>query len=250
MRINILGSDISIRLGARKSGMAVKDISAKPNERNIRKFYAHMLEKAAKKSSGSIMFSPIGCVSGFPMLASAKIAAQETLKHLRGEGRHLKKIIFSVHNAKEAAAFNKGVISYLRHFTEDLSDRPFTTVDVIIEVKGGIVIIERSNPPFGFALPGGFVDNGETLEKAAQREAREETGLKVYGLKQFHTYSDPDRDPRFHTIGTVFIAKAKGRPRAGSDAAGARIVPLKDLKKYKFAFDHSKILKDYVKYKK
>ncbi|NTV29664.1 MAG: NUDIX hydrolase, partial [Candidatus Omnitrophica bacterium] len=97
---------------------------------------------------------------------------------------------------------------------------PYICVDIIIEVDGGIVIIERSNPPFGWALPGGFVDRGESLETAARREAREETSLELEELKQFRTYSDPARDPRFHTITTMFTARGVGTPKAGDDAKG------------------------------
>ncbi|HTZ11589.1 MAG TPA: NUDIX hydrolase [Candidatus Margulisiibacteriota bacterium] len=132
-----------------------------------------------------------------------------------------------------------------------MQNGPFTTVDAIIEMgDDSIVIIERSNPPFGFALPGGFVDYGESLEEAVTREAKEETGLALLELKQFHTYSDPSRDPRFHTIGTVFTAKAKGEPKAGDDAAGLRVVNLNDALKLEFAFDHKKIIQDYARYKK
>ncbi|CAD7773110.1 MAG: NUDIX domain protein [Candidatus Methanoperedenaceae archaeon GB37] len=95
---------------------------------------------------------------------------------------------------------------------------PIPTVDIIIEVSGGIILIKRKNPPYGWALPGGFVDYGESLEEAAVREAREETGLEVKLIRQFHTYSAPDRDPRQHTITTVYIAQAKGIPKAGDDA--------------------------------
>jgi ADP-ribose pyrophosphatase YjhB (NUDIX family) len=112
------------------------------------------------------------------------------------------------------------------------------------------VVIERSNPPFGFALPGGFVDYGESLEEAVAREAKEETGLILTEIKQFHTYSDPDRDPRFQTIGTVFIARAKGKPQAGSDARGLRLVKLNDLENLSFAFDHQRIIQDYLKYRR
>ena len=88
---------------------------------------------------------------------------------------------------------------------------PSPTVDLIIELPGHrIVLIERKNPPHGYALPGGFVDYGESLEDAARREALEETGLKVELVRQFHTYSDPSRDPRKHTITTVLIARAGG----------------------------------------
>src|SRR4030042_501652 len=82
----------------------------------------------------------------------------------------------------------------------------------------GIILIKRKNPPEGWALPGGFVDYGETLESAALRETKEETDLNVKLLRQFHSYSDPERDPRHHTVTIVFIAKAKGNARAGDDA--------------------------------
>ena len=88
---------------------------------------------------------------------------------------------------------------------------PIPTVDIIIELESGIVFIKRANPPFGWALPGGYVDYGESLEEAACREALEETGLKIELLGQFHTYSDPLRDTRQHNISTVFIAKAEGK---------------------------------------
>ena len=96
---------------------------------------------------------------------------------------------------------------------------PLLTVDIIIEiVERGIVLIERKNPPHGWAFPGGFVDYGESLEKAAVREAKEETSLDVTLTEQFYTYSDPDRDPRHHTVSTVYIAAADGMPRGADDA--------------------------------
>ncbi|MBU0547380.1 MAG: NUDIX hydrolase [Candidatus Omnitrophica bacterium] len=131
-----------------------------------------------------------------------------------------------------------------------LSAGPFVTVDALIELPEGIVIIERSNPPFGWALPGGFVYYGESLEDAVKREVKEETNLDLTEIKQFHTYSNPQRDPRFHTIGTVFIAKAKGKPKAGDDAAGLKIIKPSEIEKLDFAFDHKNILEDYLKYKK
>ncbi|MDD5692602.1 MAG: NUDIX hydrolase [Candidatus Omnitrophica bacterium] len=123
-------------------------------------------------------------------------------------------------------------------------------MDAIIELPEGIVVIQRSNPPFGWALPGGFVDYGESLEDAVVREAKEETNLDLIGVKQFHTYSDPQRDPRFHTVGTVFIAKGKGKPKAGDDAAGLKVVKLSEIEKLEFAFDHKKIIQDYLKHKR
>jgi 8-oxo-dGTP diphosphatase len=121
---------------------------------------------------------------------------------------------------------------------------PFVTVDVILELDGGIVLIDRKNPPFGWALPGGFVEYGETLEAAAVREAREETGLDISLIRQFHTYSDPDRDPRFHTVTTVFIATATGIPVASDDASDIGVFPELSLPE-NMAFDHASILEDY-----
>ena len=120
---------------------------------------------------------------------------------------------------------------------------PVPTVDIIIELTEGIVLIERKNPPHGWALPGGFVDYGESYEHAAVREAREETGLEVTLLRQFHTYSEPDRDPRQHTASTVFIATAQGIPRGGDDALRAKIFTRDTLPK--LVFDHQAIVEDY-----
>ena len=124
---------------------------------------------------------------------------------------------------------------------------PVPTVDIIIEVGGGIVLIKRKNLPFGWALPGGFVDYGESLEEAAIREAGEETGLDVKLINQLHTYSDPRRDKRQHTISTVFIAEAKGEPVAGDDAARARVFAGANIPP--LVFDHNYILQDYFLFK-
>ncbi len=121
---------------------------------------------------------------------------------------------------------------------------PLPTVDIIIEIDGGIVLVRRKNPPHGWALPGGFVDYGESLEAAAAREALEETGLAVTLVRQMHSYSAPGRDPRFHTITTVFIAMAAGTLCSGDDAAEAQIFPLDNLPP--LVFDHQTILQDYI----
>ncbi len=121
---------------------------------------------------------------------------------------------------------------------------PVPAVDIIIEVAEGIVLINRKNPPFGWAIPGGFIDYGESAESAAQREAREETGLEVKELHQFHTYSDPQRDPRHHTIAIVFVGRANGPLQARDDAEDIGIFT-KDHLPQDLAFDHRKILDDY-----
>ena len=96
-------------------------------------------------------------------------------------------------------------------------------------------------------LPGGFLDYGESLETAAKREAKEETNLDLADLRQFHTYSEMGRDPRFQTISTVFIAKGKGTPQFGDDAKGLKIVPYEELSNLEYAFDHKQIIEDYKK---
>lgn len=125
---------------------------------------------------------------------------------------------------------------------------PLVTVDIIIEVKGGIILIERVNPPYGWAIPGGFVDYGESLETAAVREAKEETSLDIKLVEQFHTYSEPTRDPRRHTVTTVFIAIADGIPKAADDAKNLNIFT-KNRLPAPIVFDHEKIISDYFRYK-
>jgi ADP-ribose pyrophosphatase YjhB (NUDIX family) len=126
---------------------------------------------------------------------------------------------------------------------------PVPTVDIIIEIEErGIVLIRRRNPPFGWAIPGGFLDYGESLEDAAVREALEETSLHVTRLRQMHTYSKPDRDPRRHTITTVFTARAAGTPRAADDAADIGIFTRHCLPE-PLAFDHKEIIQDYYRLK-
>ncbi len=124
---------------------------------------------------------------------------------------------------------------------------PVPTVDVIISCEDGIVLIERANPPHGWALPGGFIDYGETAEEAAVREAREETGLELEGLEQFRVYSDPERDPRMHTLTVVFTAVGCGVLCAADDAKAAAVYHLDELPD-EMAFDHRRIIVDYVRW--
>ncbi len=123
---------------------------------------------------------------------------------------------------------------------------PVPTVDIIIEVTGGIVLIRRKNEPLGWAIPGGFIDYGESAEHAAAREAKEETSLDVEDLALLGVYSDPERDPRMHTISVVYTAKATGTPRADDDAADIGVFTRDNLPS-PLAFDHAKILVDYFR---
>lgn len=229
---------------------ATMGMDFKTDEDKIRDSCKNALMIAEDLKIKSVAFPALGCgVGGFPLLAAAKIMAQEVMKHLRENKSGLKEIIFSLYDKEAYDVFNKNVFSYIDYISNKLQRGPFTTVDAIIEINEGIILIQRSNPPFGFALPGGFVDYGESLEEAVKREAKEETGLDLEDLKQFHTYSEASRDPRFHTIATVFIARAKGKPKSGSDASSLKVVRLNEIEKLDFAFDHKKVIQDYIKYK-
>ena len=129
---------------------------------------------------------------------------------------------------------------------------PYLTTDGIIEVYDhdnnfkGIILIERKNPPYGLALPGGFVDRGASVEDALKREMKEETGLDVQIERLLGVYSDPKRDPRLHTASVVYIAKAYGTPKAGDDAKKTILIKPEDIELDKLVFDHAKIIKDYL----
>ncbi|HUS32914.1 MAG TPA: NUDIX hydrolase [Kofleriaceae bacterium] len=128
---------------------------------------------------------------------------------------------------------------------------PTPTCDILIELDGRpgtLVFIERKNEPKGFALPGGFVDEGEWIADAAVREAKEETELDVEIIELFHVYSDPKRDSRKHTVSTVFIARAKGTPKGGDDASRC-VVCKPDELPAPLVFDHALIVSDYLAYK-
>lgn len=231
---------------------ATMGMDFKTDEGKIRQSCASSLDVAEELKVKSIAFPALGCgVGGFSYLACAKIMSQEVFKHLRKTPESsLREIIFCLYGREAYEVFNETALRYLEHITHKVGQGPFVTVDAIIEINDGIVLIKRSNPPFGWALPGGFVDYGESLEEAVVREAKEETDLELEEVRQFHTYSKPDRDPRFHTISTVYIAQGRGKPKSGSDAANLKVVKIKELKDYDFAFDHKVIIEDYLKQKR
>ncbi|MFC1657925.1 macro domain-containing protein [Candidatus Omnitrophota bacterium] len=218
------------------------------DEAKIRHSCASSLDTAEELKAQSVAFPALGCgVGGFAYLACAKIMAQEVFRHLRETpDSSLREIVFCLYGKEAYDVFDKTLTQYLRHIREKIEQGPFVTVDAIIEIDDSIVLIQRSNPPFGWALPGGFVDYAESLERAVVREAKEETGLDLVDIRQFHTYSDPGRDPRFHTVSTVYIAKGKGKPKSGSDAASLKLVKISELKEYEFAFDHQEIIREYL----
>lgn len=126
-------------------------------------------------------------------------------------------------------------------------ETPALTADAIIRLDGDptrVILVERGSPPYGLALPGGFVDVGESVEAAAVREAHEETGLAITLIGLLGIYSDPERDPRGHTASAVYVSDARGLPTAGDDAAAVRVVDVRDSA-LTLAFDHARILADY-----
>lgn len=125
------------------------------------------------------------------------------------------------------------------------SDCPRLAADCIILIEDRVLLIHRRNEPVGWALPGGFVECGESVEDAVRREMKEETGLELAELKQFRVYSDPRRDPRGHTVSVVFSARGVGTPVAGDDADRYRLVDLDDIPGSEMVFDHPQILREY-----
>jgi len=227
---------------------ATMGMDFKTDEEKIRLSIKSSLTRADELKINSIAFPALGCgVGGFSPEKACSIMIEEICKHLTRPSS-LKNIKFILFDEKTYEVFKEGIEKYLILLTKKTFKNPIPTVDIIIELEKGIVLIKRKNPPFGWALPGGFVEYGESLEEAVLREAKEETGLDIKNLQQFHTYSRPDRDPRLHTISTVFIGKGIGVPKASDDALEIGIFNKNNLPE-NLAFDHKKILSDYFKIK-
>ncbi len=213
----------------------------------VRKSAASALSTAGTLKISSIAFPALGCgTGGLSPEMVADIMIEETMRCLSAKGS-LKDIRFVLYDRKTFNVFCAQAEKYLVNMTQKTYMNPVPTVDIIIEMRGGgIVLVKRKNYPYGWAMPGGFVDYGESLEDAAAREAKEETGLDVAGLEQFHTYSAPGRDPRHHTISTVFTGKGRGELKADDDAEEAEIFTENNLPP-DFAFDHGEIVKEYFR---
>lgn len=216
------------------------------DEDKIRQSTRNSLLRAEEHKMESVAFPALGCgVGGFPAGQAARIMSEEVVSHLMSRPSALKEIKFILFSEPIFQTFKEVVEGHLGYTQRKLGRYPIPTVDIIIEVGDeGIILIKRKNPPFGWAIPGGFVDWGESLEDAAVREAKEETNLEIKNLRQFHTYSAPGRDPRFHTISTVFIAKGEGKPQAKDDAVEIEVFT-RDTLPPEIAFDHRGILTDY-----
>lgn len=219
------------------------------DSRELRRRLFGIFKESEKNNLASLFFSTVDFQDYDRLKFFSKITAQEIFRYLKlRKNRKLKKITFLTGFASNFKVVEKNIIGYLRHLS--CSRGPFLTVDGIVEYKGGIVLVKRKNPPLGWALPGGFVDYQESLEKAVVREVKEETNLNFEKIKQFRAYSKNKRDPRFHTVSVVFSGKGRGLLAAASDALQAEVFKTEGRKKLKglppdIAFDHKDILRDF-----
>lgn len=223
---------------------ATMGMDFKTDQHIIREASKNALAATRDEDIKSLAFCALGCgVGGFPPEEAAKIMLEESLTYSK-YNNNLKKILFVLYDEKTFNVFKNVFSKRFSVIKRKLDSHPIPTVDIIIEKDNKIILIKRKNPPFGWALPGGFVEVGESVELSAEREAEEETGTKVNNLRQFRVYSRPDRDPRFHTISCVFTATTKDEPQAATDAAEAKFFSREELPD-DIAFDHKQIIEDY-----
>lgn len=223
---------------------AVLEAACRADAKTVREATKNAMLAAAELKTRSIALPALGCgTGGLNAGSAARVMVEEVLRVISSKSEP-RDIRFVLSGEKDFEGFSLAAEKYLASLAVKTYRNPVPTVDVIIEKNGGVVLIKRKNYPYGWALPGGFVDYGESLEDAALREAKEETGLKIKGLKQFHTYSQPGRDPRYHTVSTVFTGRGAGRLKAADDAEEAKVFVEGSLPKV-IAFDHRDVLNDY-----
>ncbi len=240
----IRGIKISVVESAK--GKKIFDGGTNLDENSLRLWTRGILLAGQKQRKRRILV-PAPHSKDFPVAWSSRIMAQEAWRYSREtKNPAIKEIIFTLNNEKDVSFFKKILTGYLGHLVNVLCQGPFVTVDGIIEYNNGVVLIERSNPPFGWAMPGGFLDYGESAEEGVRREVKEETGLDFTGYKLFKVCSRPERDPRFHTVTIVFYGKGKGILKAASDAKGAGIFTPDNLPP-EMAFDHKSVIEEYFK---
>lgn len=221
---------------------AVMGMDFATDAEKIRRAARNSFLKAVESGFSSLAFPALGCGTGrFPPEKAAQIMFEEAAAFFYSP---LKDVRFVLFDAGTYAKFAAAAEKHLAGLAAKTFRNPLPTVDVILRYGGGVVLVRRKNPPPGWAIPGGFVEYGESLEEAALREIKEETGLEVAELEQFHAYSAPGRDPRFHTVTLVFTGRGVGTPQAADDAAETGVFDEKNLPA-EIAFDHRRVLLEY-----
>lgn len=246
--------DVEIRVvvGALENQDVYKKVEAlsKADIDTLREAVTYSLMQADENGVESIAFGMLGCYDGgLSYSHSSKVMAQQLFKYIKEtEKPAVKKVIFVVNNEDAFVVFKKNIEGYLEYMTHKGLLGPYVTVDGIVEYQDGLVVIERTNPPLGYALPGGFVDYNESVEDAVVREIKEETNLDFKDIRLLTVSSEPDRDPRFHTVSVVFCGRGEGELCAGDDAAKAHVYKFDELP-YEMAFDHRNLIDEYLKQK-
>jgi ADP-ribose pyrophosphatase YjhB (NUDIX family) len=244
----IRGVDISVVIGD-PSAQGIGDVVAaafEPTIDAVRKTACEALLRADAAGISAIAFGALGFVDGgLTATHASKVLAQEIFRYVKdvpfGREPAVHRVVVAVADEATKKVYVKNIEGYIAYMSHKGLLGPYLTVDGIVAYQNGIVLIERTNPPLGWALPGGFVDYGETVETAVVREIKEETNLEFTDIDLLCVSSDPKRDARFHTVSVVYVGKGSGELRAGDDACGAKVFPL-DALPQGIAFDHRALI--------
>jgi ADP-ribose pyrophosphatase YjhB (NUDIX family) len=246
------GVEISVvkaELDSVSAGLRIERVAQSTIE-CVRESVLRALMQAESSGITSVAFAALGCTDGgLPKAHSSKVIAQEIFRYIKdvpfGKTPQVTSITIAVDDDDTKAVFVKNIEGYIGYMSHKGLLGPYLTVDGIVEYDNGIVLIERTNPPLGYALPGGFVDYGETVEHAVVREIKEETNLEFSDIVLLGVTSDPTRDARFHTVSVVYYGKGSGMLRAGDDACAAHVFAL-DALPQEIAFDHRQLIEKYI----